>query len=70
MLFRQTLVIPEQSGEIETMLNLRPYDQNARAPSDIYYYFYVFVSQKMTTGLNIVAVFQEESSPNEADGDT
>ena len=38
----QALVIPEQSGEVETVITLRPYLESTRSPSDIWDEFCVF----------------------------
>ena len=42
IVIRQALVIPEESGEVEMTLNVRPYNESARASSDIWHEFCVF----------------------------
>ena len=70
---RQALVIPEQSGEVETTLNLRPYNESARASSDIWHEFYVFSVAEDDHWTEhcrgLISVLQESNS-NEVDGDT
>ena len=73
IVIRQALVIPEQSGEVETTLNLRPYNESARASSDIWHEFYVFSvteDDHWTEHCRGLISVQQESSSNEVDGDT
>ena len=73
IVIRQALVIPEQSGEVETTLNLRPYNESARASSDIWHEFFIFSvaeDDHWTEHCRGLISVQQESSSNEVDGDT
>ena len=72
IVIRQALVVPEQSGEVETMLTLRPYNESARASSDTWQEFCVFSvteDNHWTEHCRGLISLQQESSLNEVDGD-
>jgi len=68
----QALVIPEQSGEVETVVSLRPYLESTRSPSDIWDEFCVFSvteDERWTEHCRGLVSVQKQTSPNEVNGD-
>ena len=68
----QALVIPEQSGEVETVITLRPYLESTRSPSDVWDEFCVFSvteDERWTEHCRGLVSVQKSSSSNEVDGE-
>lgn len=68
----QALVIPEQSGEAETLITLRPYPEGTRLSSDIWDEFYVYSvteDERWTEHCHGLISVQKQISPNEVTGD-
>ena len=67
----QALIVPEYSGEVETMISLRPYNESVRAASRIWDEFCVFSTSEdndWTEHCRGLVSIQKTSYPNEVDG--
>ena len=68
----QALVIPEQSGEVETVITLNPYLESTRSPSVVWDEFYVFSvteDERWTEHCRGLVGVQEYSSLKEVNGE-
>ncbi|KAF1988946.1 hypothetical protein K402DRAFT_461387 [Aulographum hederae CBS 113979] len=67
----QAMIIPEASGEVESMLTMRPYAENSRGSSDVWDEFRVFSASDDGTWTEhcrgLISVRPKES-PNEVNG--